>query len=158
MYQNYYNMTHTLDLTTNIWRQQQQQPNGITPRARAWAFGGFLDSNHILVSGGKLINFLSLGTQGVDLTFFVGILNVQAFNDINVLSIPTVPGQSPQWVTTYYQGLLTDDTGSVDGGRIAGIVIGVLLATLLLGLIVWRFGRYIRFVILNLHYDIWRPR
>ncbi|KAI8333895.1 hypothetical protein BC941DRAFT_473121 [Chlamydoabsidia padenii] len=138
LYQAYTNRTHILDLATNSWQQQQQQPNGITPRARTWAFGGFLDSNHILVSG--------------------GVLNIQAFNDINVLSFPLIPGQSPQWVKTYYQDLFTDESNSINGGRIAGIVIGVVLGTLLLGLFVWKCGRYIRYVILNLHYDIWRPR
>ncbi|CAO3639834.1 unnamed protein product [Cunninghamella blakesleeana] len=131
-----YNDMLIYNLTTNTWSKPQTVGN--TPVARMFAAGGFLDDNHLLVASG---NVYGIGNHYLD-----------------VLRLPSDNTQALQWVSSYNEDVLIQPSNSIDGGKIAAIVICTIIGITLIALFLWRFGRYLRIMILNLHYDIWRPR
>ncbi|KAI9305320.1 hypothetical protein BJ944DRAFT_265415 [Cunninghamella echinulata] len=131
-----YNDLLIYNLTTNKW--SRPATIGYTPVARIYPIGGFLDSNHLLVTGGSLY---SMSGRYID-----------------VLRLPADQTQALQWVSTYNEDVTYQGSSSIDGGKIAAIVVCIIVAMVLIGLFLWRFGKYMKIMILNLHYDIWRPR
>lgn len=77
---------------------------------------------------------------------------------LDVLRLPADKTQALQWVSTYNEDVTYQGSSSIDGGKIAAIVVCIIVAMVLIGLFLWRFGKYMKIMILNLHYDIWRPR
>ncbi|CAO3636891.1 unnamed protein product [Cunninghamella echinulata] len=133
---NTYNDLLIYNLTTNKW--SRPDTIGYTPVARIYPIGGFLDSDHLLVTGGSLYS--------------------RSERYIDVLRLPSDQTQALQWVSTYNEDVTYQEPPTIDGGKIAAIVVCIIIAMVLIGLFLWRFGKYVKIMILNLHYDIWRPR
>ncbi|KAI8069660.1 hypothetical protein BC940DRAFT_332183 [Gongronella butleri] len=113
--------------------------NGVPPLPRARHYGGFLDATHLLVAGGLFDENIYL-------------------NDFNVLQLNSA-NSGPQWLETFDQSTLDNAGGSgLTPGQMAAVIVCVLIGMLLIGLFFWRFGKYVKFILLNLHHDIWRPR
>lgn len=74
------------------------------------------------------------------------------YNDINVFT----PNDN-KWLQTFSDNTNDSSTG-VSAGLIAGVTIaGVVLLCIILFLL-WRFQSYLRWLVVRIHHDIWKPR
>ncbi|KAI8059101.1 hypothetical protein BC940DRAFT_314410 [Gongronella butleri] len=122
----------TLDTTAWTWSFPQTQ--GIPPSFRAFANAAMLDNTHVTFAMGE-----ALGTY---------------YNDINVLDTSDYT-----WLQSF-DG--TTGSGNSTSGLSTGVIVGVAIACVALLVIalfcLWKFGRYIKFLVTRIHHDIWRPR
>ncbi|CDS11467.1 hypothetical protein LRAMOSA03730 [Lichtheimia ramosa] len=119
-------------LDTNTWTWTVPAIDGIPPSRRSFAAAGLLDGEHLTVAFGTSLN-----------TYY---------NDINVFT----PNDN-KWLQTFSDNTNDSSTG-VSAGLIAGVTIaGVVLLCIILFLL-WRFQSYLRWLVVRIHHDIWKPR
>ncbi|KAI9302309.1 hypothetical protein BJ944DRAFT_242482 [Cunninghamella echinulata] len=119
-------------LDTKTWTWTVIQAGGIQPSFRSHASAAILDGKHI--------------------TFAFGSTASTYYNDLNLLEM-----SSNNWIHDF-DG--QSDSGS--SGLSTGVIVGVSIACVVLAVIIifvlWKFQKYIRFLIVRIHNDIWKPR
>lgn len=79
------------------------------------------------------------------------------YNDINVLALDSITEGYSSWLQSY----TADDSDSSSGwspGVIAGVTIALVVVVIILVVLLWKFQRYVRWLVMRIHHDIWRPR
>jgi hypothetical protein len=108
--------------------------NGIEPSLRSFASAQLYENKYMLVT---------FGSAG----------NVK-YNDINLFNLDL---SNPQWIDS-----ASESDGESSSGVSTGVIIGVAVAGGILVLIIlfllWKFQKYIRFLVTRIHADIWKPR
>lgn len=74
------------------------------------------------------------------------------YNDINVWSL-----DEAKWIQTFDDTAESNESG-LTAAVIAGITIAAVVLLLIILFLLWRFQRYIRWLIVRIHNDIWQPR
>lgn len=124
------NSVYVLDTTT--WTWTSPTIGGIPASRRGNAVAEVLDDKHLTVT---------FGSSGQHL-----------YNDINALDTQTF-----SWVRSF-----TGDSDSYSFGLSTGVIVGVSIACVVLFIIIcfllWRFSRYVRWLLTRIHSDIWKPR
>ncbi|RCI06537.1 hypothetical protein CU098_012763 [Rhizopus stolonifer] len=118
-------------LDTNTWSWTLPTTSGIPPSRRTLASGGILDGEHLTIAFGVALN--------------------SYFNDVNVMSIST-----GSWLQTF--STTSTSSSSLSGGAIAGIVVACVIVGIILLFLLWRFQAYLRWLLMRIHKDIWKPR
>ncbi|KAI9480292.1 MAG: hypothetical protein EXX96DRAFT_561977 [Benjaminiella poitrasii] len=119
-------------LDTKNWAWTIPNVDGIPPSRRSFAIGGLLDNKHLTIAFGSSSNAY--------------------YNDINTFDL-----SASTWLQSFEESNGSGD-GSVSKGLIAGVTIaGVVLLVIILFLL-WKFQSYIRWLIVRIHNDIWKPR
>ncbi|GAA5813905.1 hypothetical protein MFLAVUS_007393 [Mucor flavus] len=119
-------------LDTKTWTWTIPAIRGIPPSRRSFAVGGILDDKHLTVAFGSS--------------------SISYYNDINTFDI-----SSSSWLQSFAESESNGD-GSVSTGLIVGVTIaGVVLLVIILFLL-WKFQSYIRWLVVRIHNDIWKPR
>lgn len=77
---------------------------------------------------------------------------------LDVLRLPSDPTQPLQWVKTYNEDVLIQDSYSFGIGIIVAIVICTFIGAISIGILSWWYRKYLKIMILNLYHDIWQPR
>ncbi|KAI8333639.1 hypothetical protein BC941DRAFT_380106 [Chlamydoabsidia padenii] len=123
------NSVFVLDTTT--WSWTSPSINGIPPSRRGNAIAAMLDDRHLTVTFGASGQFV--------------------YNDVNALDTYTF-----SWLQSF------TDNNSSSWGLSTGVIVGVSIACVVLFIIIcfllWKFGRYLRWLIMRIHSDIWKPR
>ncbi|CAO3590366.1 unnamed protein product [Absidia cylindrospora] len=119
-------------LDTNTWTWTSPLVGGIPASRRGNAVAEMLDDKHLTVAFGASSDHF--------------------YNDLNALDTHTY-----SWVRSF-----TSDDNSYSFGLSTGVIVGVSITCVVLFIIIcllaWRFGRYIRWLITRIHSDIWKPR
>ncbi|CEP15044.1 hypothetical protein [Parasitella parasitica] len=120
-------------LDTNTWSWSIPSIGGIPPSRRSFAVGGILD-------GGK------------HLTIAFGSSSNIYYNDINTFDLTT-----GTWLQSF-SGSRSSGDGSVSKGLIAGVTVAAVVLLVIILFLVWKFQSYIRWLVVRIHNDIWKPR
>ncbi|KAG1137986.1 hypothetical protein G6F37_010880 [Rhizopus arrhizus] len=118
-------------LDTKSWTWIVPSINGIPPARRAFAVGGLLDDSHLTVAFGGALN--------------------DYYNDVNVYDI-----KSNAWLQSFDSS--SNSSNSVSKGVIAGVTVAGVVLLLIILFLLWKFQRYLRWLIARIHNDIWKPR
>ncbi|CAO3699858.1 unnamed protein product [Rhizopus stolonifer] len=118
-------------LNTNTWSWSIPTVSGIPPSRRSLASGGILDGEHLTIAFGE--------GNGI------------YYNDVNVISINTW-----SWLQTF--STTSTSSSSLSGGAIAGIVVACVIAGIILLFLLWRFQMNIRWLLMRIYKNIWKPR
>ncbi|CDH54374.1 hypothetical protein RO3G_02372 [Lichtheimia corymbifera JMRC:FSU:9682] len=121
--------------TDFTWTTPSNQ--GIPPSRRSYASAAILDGAHLTVAFGSSLNTW--------------------YNDINVLALDSITEGYSSWLQSY----TAEDSDSSSGwspGVIAGVTIALVVVVIILIVLLWKFQRYVRWLVMRIHHDIWRPR
>ncbi|KAI8582373.1 hypothetical protein K450DRAFT_228657 [Umbelopsis ramanniana AG] len=122
-----------LDPSTWTWTTVTSY-NGVEPSLRSFASAQLYQNKYMLVTFGSAGNI--------------------KYNDINLFNLDL---SNPQWIDSASD---TDDNSS--SGVSTGVIVGVAVAggvvVLIILFLLWKFQRYIRFMVTRIHSDIWKPR
>lgn len=119
-------------LDTKTWTWTVPTVSGIPPSRRSFAVGGLLDGKHLTVAFGSSSNAY--------------------YNDINTFDIT---GSS--WLQSFSDSNSSGD-GSVSKGLIAGVTVAAVVLLVIILFLLWKFQSYIRWLVVRIHNDIWKPR
>ncbi|RCH94210.1 hypothetical protein CU097_006673 [Rhizopus azygosporus] len=118
-------------LDTKTWTWSVPTIKGIPPSRRGFAVGGLLDGSRLTVAfGGALNNF---------------------YNDINVFDF-----NQGSWLQSFNSSGSGDN--SVSKGLIAGVTVAAVILLIIILFLLWKFQSYLRWLIVRIHNDIWKPR
>ncbi|KAF1797131.1 hypothetical protein FB192DRAFT_1347341 [Mucor lusitanicus] len=127
----YLNTIAVLDCKT--WSWSIPSIGGIPPSRRSFAVGGLLD-------GGK------------HLTVAFGSSSNSYYNDINTFDLT-----ASSWLQSFDESSNNGD-GSVSKGLIAGVTVAAVVLLVIILFLLWKFQSYIRWLVVRIHNDIWKPR
>ncbi|CAO3628351.1 unnamed protein product [Cunninghamella blakesleeana] len=121
-------------LDTKTWTWTSLSTGGIPPSFRSTGSSAILDGKHITFAFGSTVS-----------TFY---------NDINVLDM-----SNNNWILQFDGSTESGNSSSgLSGGVIAGITIACVVLALIILFVLWKFQKYIRFLVTRIHNDIWKPR
>ncbi|KAG1465708.1 hypothetical protein G6F56_004831 [Rhizopus delemar] len=119
-------------LDTKTWTWTIPTVGGIPPSRRAFAVAGLLDDSHLTVAfGGALNNY---------------------YNDVNVYDF-----SKNSWLQTF-DSSSSSSGSSVSKGVIAGVTVAAVVLLVIILFLLWKFQRYLRWLVSRIHNDIWKPR
>ncbi|KAI8377308.1 hypothetical protein BD560DRAFT_367080 [Blakeslea trispora] len=119
-------------LDTKTWAWTIPSIGGIPPSRRSFAAAGLLDDKHLTVAFGAGSNVY--------------------YNDINVFDL-----SGSSWLQSFDQNSHSSD-GTVSKGLIAGVTVAGVVLLIIILFLLWKFQSYVRWVVVRVHNDIWKPR
>lgn len=63
--------------------------------------------------------------------------------------------------SSWLQSYTTEDSDASSGwaaGVIAGVTIALVVVVVIIIVLLWKFQRYVKWLLMRIHHDIWRPR
>ncbi|KAJ2964831.1 hypothetical protein NQZ79_g247 [Umbelopsis isabellina] len=122
-----------LDPSTWTWTTVTSY-QGVEPSLRSFASAQLYNNQYMLITFGSAGNI--------------------KYNDINLFNLDLT---NPQWLDSS-----ADAEGGSSSGLSTGVIVGVAVAcavvVAILLFVIWKFQRYIRFLVTRIHADIWKPR
>ncbi|KAI9285708.1 hypothetical protein BC943DRAFT_277566 [Umbelopsis sp. AD052] len=122
-----------LDPTTWTWTTVTSY-NGVEPSLRSFASAQLYQNKYMLVTFGSAGNI--------------------KYNDINLFNLDM---SNPQWIDSA-SDTDNDSSSGVSTGVIVGVAVAGGVVVLIILFLLWKFQRYIRFMVTRIHSDIWKPR
>lgn len=119
-------------LDTKTWTWTVPTVSGIPPSRRSFAVGALLDGKHLTVAFGSSSNAY--------------------YNDINTFDLT-----GSAWLQSFSDSGNSGD-GSVSKGLIAGVTVAAVVLLVIILFLLWKFQSYIRWLVVRIHNDIWKPR
>ncbi|KAG1275749.1 hypothetical protein G6F65_009697 [Rhizopus arrhizus] len=119
-------------LDTKTWSWSNPSIRGNPPSRRAFAVGGLLDGNFMNAT-------------------FCGALN-NYYNDVNTFDF-----SQSSWLQSFDSSSSSSD-GTVSKGLIAGVTVAGIVLLLIILFLIWKFQSYLRWLVVRIHNDIWKPR
>ncbi|KAH8555087.1 hypothetical protein BGW37DRAFT_419527 [Umbelopsis sp. PMI_123] len=107
---------------------------GVEPSLRSFASAQLYQNQYMLVTFGSAGNI--------------------KYNDINLFNLDL---SNPQWLNSA-SDTGNDSSSGVSTGVIVGVAIAGAVVVLIILFLLWKFQRYIRFLVTRIHSDIWKPR
>ncbi|GAB5594037.1 hypothetical protein Unana1_08937 [Umbelopsis nana] len=108
--------------------------NGIEPSRRSFASAQLYENQYMLVTFGSAGNI--------------------KYNDINLFNLDL---SNPQWLNSASDSG-ADSSSGVSTGVIVGVAVAGAIVILILLFLLWKFQKYLRFLVTRIHADIWKPR
>ncbi|RCI01423.1 hypothetical protein CU098_003405 [Rhizopus stolonifer] len=119
-------------LDTKTWSWSIPSIGGIPPSRRSFAVAGLLDNNHLTVAFGGSSN--------------------SYYNDINTFDL-----EGSSWLQSFQESSSSSDS-SVSKGLIAGVTVAGVVLLIIILFLLWKFQSYVRWLVVRVHNDIWKPR
>ncbi|OBZ88226.1 RING finger protein B [Choanephora cucurbitarum] len=119
-------------LDTKTWAWTIPSIGGIPPSRRSFAAVGLLDDKHLTVTFGAGSNVY--------------------YNDINVFDL-----SGSSWVQSFDQSSSSSNQ-TISKGLIAGVTVAGVVLLIIILFLLWKFQSYVRWLVVRIHNDIWKPR